>query len=265
MKTSRPPRALTAFFSVLTLIAAIQSSASAQETNPSSGAVTENNAKTRYNIEIENGQLLAAPLKARVNINALWGPGSIHSVPATIDNLAKYLRAADTNLNLVLSPEAANVTIQNLKLRSADMAELVQAVMYATGGTVRGSSFSNSRHNWMLTARPEHKNERMVEVFNLNGFIGHLGKSGDSAKAVDEQLNDIQQIILETLVRLKQGNLTKEENPDFRFHRGTGLFIVIGTPTAIDVTRKVVNALPGQPPPGPRQELLDLSPPPTAN
>src|SRR5579862_4222594 len=53
----------------------------------------------RFDVDIENGRLSLAPLKGRVDINefnlgAGAQPAEIDSVPATIANLAKYLRAA---------------------------------------------------------------------------------------------------------------------------------------------------------------------------
>lgn len=252
-------QAVTALVSALVLMAPVQFTRG-QEKHPPSPTAAQPNAQLRYDIEIENGELLTAPFKRYVDVNALWGPGSIASVPATIENLARFMRAADTNLNLVVSPDAAQVTIQNLKLRSADIAELVEALGYATDGKLRGLRFANTAgNNWTLMARPERKAERTVEVFNLNGFIERHGRGDTSGKSVSEQLDRIQQMILETLIDLKRGELTKDERPEFRFHSGTGLLIVIGTPTAMEVTRKVVSALPGQSESGARQDPLDSS------
>jgi hypothetical protein len=42
-----------------------------------------------------------------------------------------------------------------------------------------------------------------------------------------------------TLARLRPG----EKLPEFQFHPGSNLLIVIGSPASVDVTRKVIAAL----------------------
>ena len=103
------------------------------------------NANTRYEIEIANGRLLLAPLIGHTNINAIWGLGDLHSVLATIENLAKYLRATNPDLNIVLSPGTAEETISELKLRSSDMRAICEAVSVATESKVRGNLFIRKR------------------------------------------------------------------------------------------------------------------------
>jgi hypothetical protein len=55
----------------------------------------------------------------------------------------------------------------------------------------------------------------------------------------DKLINQIQETVAMTLDRLKSG----EKWPEFQFHPGTNLLVVIGSPDAIDITRKVVAAL----------------------
>ena len=120
---------------------------------------------------------------------------------------------------------------------------------------MRGNAFSNSGQAWAITARPERSPEQTVEVFNLNGFINHLALKNTKVKPLDEQLAEIKKMVLDTMLQLKQGRLEDKETPTFNFHQGTGLFIVIGTPAATEVTRKIVNALPGQPQPEQRVDF----------
>jgi hypothetical protein len=259
MKIKESLRTLPALLGLIAFMAVTQPQARAQETNSS-----DNPNHGRFEIDIQDGSLLMASIKDRVNIKQLWGPGTVASVPATIENIGKYLSAADTNLNLVVSPDAAEVTIQNLKLRAADIAELMQALTYATQGAVRGNQISGGTPHpgpsrfWAISGRPTPPTEQTVEVFNLSGFIDHLNQAANkNSKSLDEELTEIKKIILDTVIHLKQGHLQDKDTPSFSFHPGTGLFIVIGTPTAAEVARKIVNALPGQPQPGSAQ-MVDL-------
>jgi len=90
------------------------------------------------------------------------------------------------------------------------------------------------------------KPRRSVEVFNLSGYLQQLPKQDE--KAVSENVNMLEVVINQTLEQLKPEGFSDEDGPypDFQFHRGANLFIVIGPPIAIEVARKVVNALPGQ-------------------
>jgi hypothetical protein len=208
------------------------------------------NTNPRYEIEIANGSLLLAPLKGRTNINAIWGPGDLHSVSATIENLAKYLRAANPNLNIVLSPGTAEETISDLKLRTDDIKAICEAVSIASDGKIRGSSLSG-KDNWTFMAQQKGSLETTVEVFNLSGYIQTLDKG--EGVPVEKNLDEIRRLIVETLNQIGYKNA---DNISFRFHPGTHLLIVTGTPETIDVARKFLSALPGQQ--KPEKELLDL-------
>ncbi|HOB33993.1 MAG TPA: hypothetical protein PKH32_14030, partial [Verrucomicrobiota bacterium] len=119
---------------VMWLCGACAFPAAAQDSNdrpPSSAPQAE----VRYHIEIENGFLRLAPLKSRVDVAATFGP-DLAEVPATIENVAKYLRATDTNLDIVVSPDAAGVTIGDL-IESGVMMRMPSASF--TGCTSSGS------------------------------------------------------------------------------------------------------------------------------
>ena len=60
-------------------------------------------------------------------------------------------------------------------------------------------------------------------------------------------MEEIQATVLDTLQSLKEGPVTENDRPHFKFHPGTGLLIVTGPPDAIEVARKVATALTGQP------------------
>jgi hypothetical protein len=214
----------------------------------------------QYDIQIENGGLLIAPLKKRIDVKALYeGQGEPYSIAATMGNLVKYLRAANTNLTIVLSPGAEDATIGDLKLHSGDMSTLVAALYVATDGNVRGQLLPGKNAWSIVSASKKTNTSRTFEVFNISGYINSLGKPSEEVirQRVDEirELTDqIQHSLVDT------PNLTPQvDTPSFRFHPGTSLLIVTGTPDAIGVARKIINALPGQQTHG-REDLLDIPP-----
>jgi len=244
-------------FSLLPILALANPSAHGQGSNnnvlpPPPGYNSE---LKQYNIEIENGQLLLDPLKGRVNVKAVWGSGDIHSVAATIGNLSKYLRAQNPDLNIVLSPGAADEKISDLKLRSGDMKAVTEAVMIATDSKVRGNQLSG-KDTWTFVAREKQNQGSTVEVFNLSGYISTLNTNNDDV--IFQKLDEVEDLIRRTL---EESGYTNGHDISFRYHPGTHLLIVTGTSDAIDITRKIVNALSGQPRPGTvgRQDLLDIT------
>lgn len=208
----------------------------------------------RIDVQIENGQLFLAPLKGQVDTNEFTFGAAAHgwpieSVPATIANLATYLRAADTNANVTVSPGAAEIQIKDLKLRGAGVAEVVTAVAVATEGAVHGQAGynGNGRAECSFSANQAKQNpERTVEVFNISGYLSSLGLGTNSDTQIEDKLDQIKGLIAHTVEELHTGESKRPDLPQFEFHKGTGLFIAIGSPEAIEVTRKIVDALPGQ-------------------
>ena len=218
-----------------------------------------------FDIQIENGELSLAYFKRRGQTNP-WGTTN-STVPATIDNLSKYLRAIDPNLNIVLSPDVGNFIIPNLKLNTHTPISISRAVSVASGGAVAGPDGPGSgmfggglrgteRSLTFIGNRPR-ESKSSVEVFNLSGYIQSLGKVDDTV--IQRKLDELQEIIRSTLQ--DTGIITSSTDPNFKFHPGTKLLIVIGKPEAIEVTRKIVNALSGQQKSGKEDLLLDMTPP----
>lgn len=185
-----------------------------------------------------------------------------------MDNLSKYLRAIDTNLNIVLSPDVGNITIPNLKLNTRNVIALHEAIAVASGNAIFdnsgspgfgfvGSSENKTAPNLTFVSARSHTRPS-VEVFNLSGYIQSLGKVDD--KVIAQKLDELKEIIAAT-VRDQNNNDISAELPNFKFHSGTKLFIVIGKPEAIEVTRKIINALSGQQPSAKTNPALDTPPP----
>jgi hypothetical protein len=91
---------------------------------------------------------------------------------------------------------------------------------------------------------PEKRSRRMVEVFNLSGYLDHL-PSDDHQGLVERALQEIEQTVFETLDSVEGGNVSANDRAQFKFHPGTRLLVVTGPPDAIEVALKVVRAMTG--------------------
>jgi hypothetical protein len=226
-----------------------------------------------FDIQIENGELSLAPLAGHSETTNFWAPGT-KTVPATMENISRYLRATDPRLSVVLSPGTGESVISDLKLKTTAFRSISEAIRVASGNTISGNDRLGAGEGFggfggaggyigravtFTSSSPRSKS--FVEVFNLSGYIQTLGKVDDhDIMGKIEQLKDL---ILTTLQDLSKSSA---DRPDFKFHSGTKLFIVIGKPEAIEVTRKIINALSRQQP-NAKTELINptLDTPPPAD
>jgi len=193
----------------------------AQDTTPEDAAPTSTNTNGRamrppgyrgaeaslgslpeFDIQIENGKLSLAIFKETTGKNP-WPNAT--SVPATIENLSKYLRAIDPNLNIVLSPDVGHVTIQNLKLNSHNPFSISQAVSVASGGAIIGpeggsmgfgGGLRGMERNLTFIANRPRPAKPAVEVFNLSGYIQTLGTADDDI--VRQKIDDLRKLTQST-------------------------------------------------------------------
>jgi hypothetical protein len=221
---------------------------------PAARVVRERPTAGTYALEIVEGTILEKGVK----------------VPATVGHVMDALREMYPRVNIVASPEVTDLTLADLKLRPAEVEETLEALRVASGERfvwrrnddqpagidprtglpvparpVKDSSL------YLLTGNPNTpaKAKREVEVFNLSGYIAystaHAGKQKTDEEAVAQSLRTVQDIVRETLELVYQqagaGRL------DYQFHSGADLLIVIGSRDDIEIARKVVEALPGQP------------------
>ncbi|MBI3850896.1 MAG: hypothetical protein HY298_11570 [Verrucomicrobia bacterium] len=218
-----------------------------------------------YDLEIVEGQFVQKGKK----------------VTATLANVVDALRERYPKANIVLSPGLANLHVGDLKLRSRNsLGEELEAIRAASGekfeftgagGVGSGASAidpttglpvaivrpaSNEGLFILREPAPTPETARTVEAFNIGPYLQWLRfewlrENQDAKQAqenrekeIAERLDELKQIVRETVQILHRG--TSVEMPSYQFHRGANLLIVTGTREAVDVARKVVNALPGQ-------------------
>jgi hypothetical protein len=193
-------------------------------------------------------------------------------LPATLGQVVDALRELYPNVNIVASPEVTDLMVADLKLRSTEIEETLEAVRIASGerfiwrnndaqpGAIDPTTGlplpvpqpPKEAALYLITANPNAlpvKPKREVEVFNLSGYIAystaHANKMANDDGAINQSLMMVQDIVRQTLDRVyQQEGATKL---DYQFHSGASLLIVIGPRDEIEVARKVIEALPGQP------------------
>ena len=219
-----------------------------------------------FDIQIENGELSLAPLAGHSELTNFWAPGT-KKVPANMENFSRYLRATDPTLNIILSPGTGDSVIPNLKLKTSALPSIPEAIAVASGNTIGGNvGFGGRRPGFFggpagggssLTFTSSRSESRSsVEVFNLSGYIQTLGKVDDDV--VRQKIDELHHMVLDTLMDLHVAK-SDADLPNFKYHPGTKLLIVIGKPEGIGVTRKIISALPGQQKQE-MQDLLDMTP-----
>jgi hypothetical protein len=84
---------------------------------------------------------------------------------------------------------------------------------------------------------PDHP--QMKDVAIRRDIVKETLNRAAPALATPKLLAQIEEVVLLTLERLRPG----DPPPEFKYHPGSGLLVVIGSEAAIDVTRKVVDAI----------------------
>ncbi len=183
-------------------------------------------------------------------------------IEATLNNVVDSLRNLHNNeYNIAVSPELTKIKIADLKLKASSLEEELEALRVASGnrflwtkaGATSGpidptTGLPNPQPatDWSLySLMPDYsapevaQTRRNVEIFNLNALLQY-------EKDPRAGIQQIERIILDTLVQLKQDNWTPDQQPSYQFHPGANLLIVIGRQDALEVARKVVLALEAQ-------------------
>lgn len=204
-----------------------------------------------YDLEISNGLLIQNDKRSE----------------ATLANVADVLRARYQHANIVLSPGLAQLQISDLKLRAGQLLDELEAIRAASGerfniqgprGPVQfdpttGLPVTNAMNSglFILQANPPEDQERFVEAFNIEPYLTWLVRRPmpnenpqDREKRERESIDDLTRMVTETIEMVKSDGQPWTQ-PVFRYHRGANLLVVVGSRQAVEVARKVVNALPG--------------------
>ncbi len=180
------------------------------------------------------------------------------TVPATLGRVVGYLRDKYP-ANVVLAPGVGELQVGDVKLASFKWETALEALRVASGDAfvwtrqgagqapsvvdpTTGLPVQSDEDLFVLTPNQEgplSRSKRVVEVFNMSGYV-----RGQNPEKVDDNLGRIINAVRETLQDLHEGIPTASAGPRFKYHDGSSLLIVIGSPEEVEVARKIVLALP---------------------
>jgi hypothetical protein len=86
---------------------------------------------------------------------------------------------------------------------------------------------------------PDYKSQKQYLSAEADVLKKQLEQANPSDEEINKLLGQISEIVTEAVTKLQPD----AKPPEFRFHRGTNLLVVIGPGAAVDITRKVVAAL----------------------
>jgi hypothetical protein len=125
----------------------------------------------------------------------------------------------------------------------------------ATGLPLAQSPATSSDESSLFVLRPPEptpETARTVEVFNLTPYFDRLTKRSKaegtdnqliSPDRVEEEVHNVEGVITDTLAGFAEGSPGSVTLPNYAFHPGANLLVVIGTKQQLEVARKVVKAL----------------------
>lgn len=171
-------------------------------------------------------------------------------VDATLENIINSLRE-EYPANLAVAPGLSRVKVQDLKLSSFRWEQALEALRVASGGAFRWekklANPTEESQEDLLILMPEviagMPGGRGLEVFNLASYL----KNQDQ-KEIELSLKEIQEMMAETMKMLEPTGPEADRGaipPQFKFHPGARLFVVVGEGEALEAARKVLLALPG--------------------
>lgn len=158
---------------------------------------------------------------------------------ATVGSVLDYLKLKKMPFNVILKPGVADIRINDLVLHQPNFDDGV--LLSALGSSVEDEvNTSNPSPGIFMMALRESNEVRQTQVFNLTRYLNPNGDADE--KAIQEKLMSLREIIGSTLHDLNP-NTPPSLQPNFQFHQGANLLVVVGTTDAITVANQVVNAL----------------------
>jgi hypothetical protein len=141
-----------------------------------------------------------------------------------------FLLVANSDLNPNPSPEADVVFIGRILHHRIDTAGVQSKIReYEVRKTLVADQDGD-----------KNKDREIAELSNEEAFFQkQLTQANPSAADIDKVLAQISEVVTETLTKLQPN----AKPPEFQFHPGSNLLVVIGSPRAVEITHKVIAAL----------------------
>lgn len=152
------------------------------------------------------------------------------------------------NSNFLLSPPP-DVIEPSRRVEVFNVTELIDGTgpQRAAREGLKSRIWENEIKRKALASRYEEKHPRVVELdndtANLQAELAALeseDRKQQHFENVDKLLTRVSEVVEDTLQRLQPD----EHVPEFKYHDGSRLLVVIGTPEAVEITRKVLAVMP---------------------
>lgn len=167
-------------------------------------------------------------------------------------DVVEYLRTTmeKTDVNFILSRDIADVSI-SLKLRNVPFDQLTVALEIASEGQVRIESVDGRLYHVRPGEVRAPRLEPVMRVFNLSKYLE--GKEGKDETGALENLQQTVDMAFELLSKAQSAAgggsraLDAGKTINSKYHPGTKLMIVIGSPDYVQVFEDVTSQLLGEP------------------
>jgi uncharacterized membrane protein YgcG len=226
-------------------------------------------AAPHFDLEIVNGVLHLNPALSKQYRSA-------KAVPATLTTVVDVLRFMHEGANIVLSPNLAEITISDLKVRGLNLEDVLEALRVASGdrflwmrGAPQGRPAAIDPATGLPVASPPPGEGQFyslvpnpnaapaagrsnLEVFNIGPF---LKQEKDANRGPSDAIAQLNEIIHSAIGLANPDQSGAGEAVHCQFYPGAQLLIVTGGPDVLEVARKVVRAATGEtiPEPAPRR------------
>ena len=167
-----------------------------------------------------------------------------------LEEIVKELRRKFPEINfLIRNSDADNIDLGaipvRMTLRAVTLTEILKALELAAAAPIQITGAPDERLIVFDLKRLETGLPPVgirSRIFNLSKYLGNRDE-----KEVDVALRELEQVVRQTGHMLDSSNPGKRRfHPQFNFHSGTKLLIVLGRPDELEVVQEVVKELQGQ-------------------
>ena len=212
----------------------------AMREDPRRAGQPPSSAPAQYDLEIENSMLRLGDRAKEL---------------AKLGSIVRLLRDKHPEANIAMTPELGEIVIPDLKLRAASVDDELEALRVASGDKFVWRAFDNQAQPKLFTLQPSEQFLResavsrptQLEVFNMTSYFARQANAPANEAALADYkgkiIDDSREIISNTV----QWACPRSGFIQLQFHPGANLLVVVGTPDSIEVARKIINAMIGQP------------------
>lgn len=161
---------------------------------------------------------------------------------ATMFEMIDWVRSKYPACNILVSPELNDTMVDSLKLRSVNLSELLDAIIFASNRPAGWVLSENIYYVFPQPGKPiPDPSKRVLGTFNMKDYFSVFDKGNDPAL-----LESLRTMAVQALADLKGRQNGKIDQPKFQFYPDAKLLIVTGSPEMIDIIGKIIQTVAGQ-------------------